>query len=108
MTLEQIFRSRSRSHVQQLKTTLQLIKKGSQDIYAFIQCVKALALQLGTAGAPVADDDLVLYTTRGLGAEYDPIVAAIDSCLVAANFLEVCRLLFDFDIRLKLTQNDDK
>lgn len=49
------------AHMQQLKTDLQTIQKGTP-IHDFVHAAKSLALALASASRPVDDEDLVLWT----------------------------------------------
>lgn len=59
--LEKRFASLSRSHIIQLKTQLQSLKKGSQSITEYIQRIKHLSDSLASASSPIDEDDLIIY-----------------------------------------------
>lgn len=77
LTLKLVYGTRTRSSIQQLKTELQTLQKGSKTIHEHLQAAKSLSLALASAGRVVDDEDLILCTLCGLGSEYDPMVAAI-------------------------------
>lgn len=64
----------SRARIQQLKSELQGLRKGTSSISDLLDHAKAIALALASAGKPVDDDDLVLCVLRGLGSEFENTV----------------------------------
>ncbi|XXG59573.1 hypothetical protein AAC387_Pa04g1633 [Persea americana] len=77
LALESRFASLSRSHIIQLKTQLQNIKKGSQSISDYLHRIKHLSDSLAVVSSPVDADDLVLYTLNGLPVEYNSFKTSI-------------------------------
>lgn len=57
-------------------------------------------MALASVGKAVDYDVLVFWTLRGLGSEYDSIVAAINSRPDPLSLEEVCGLFLDFELRL--------
>ncbi|KAJ8636432.1 hypothetical protein MRB53_010699 [Persea americana] len=70
LALERRFASLSRSHVIQLKTKLQSLKKGSMNITDYLQKIKHIADSLAAVLCPVDEEDLIIHTLNGLPQEY--------------------------------------
>lgn len=62
LTLEQIYGTSSRSRIQLLKSDLQSLQKGSRSVHDHLQAAKSLSLALASAGKPVDEEDLILWT----------------------------------------------
>ncbi|KAM1086604.1 hypothetical protein ACFX2B_012093 [Malus domestica] len=80
--LERRFGGVSRSHIHQLRSTLQSAKKGSSSISEYLQRIKEATDSLAAAGAPVDDHDLLLIILNGLPDEYDSFVDSVQFRLV--------------------------
>lgn len=100
LALEHMYDTATRSCIQQLKTELQTLQKGSKTIHEHLQTAKSLSLALASAGKAVDDEDLILWISRGLGSEYDPLVAAINTQTVCPSYAAVSGILLDFELRL--------
>jgi len=74
----------------------------------YIHRAKSIAQNLASAGKPIDEDDLVMWLLRGLGSEFDPIVAAINLSRDSPTVDEVAALLFDFELRLQTTRREDQ
>lgn len=74
LSLEYRFSSLPRSHIFQLKTQLQSMKKGSLSITDHVQRIKHLFDRL----AAVSDEDLIIYTLNGLAPEFGPFKTSKD------------------------------
>lgn len=71
------FATISHSHVIQLKTQLQQIKKGSLTISEYLQSFKTISDKLAAAGSQISDTDLLVHILNGLPHEYDAFVTSI-------------------------------
>lgn len=60
-SLERRYASLSSSHIIELKKRLQHIKKGSSSMQDYLYQIKLISYQLATCGAPISEDDLILY-----------------------------------------------
>lgn len=69
----------SRSHIIQLKTQLQSIKKGAQSISEFIQRIKTIFDNLTATSCLVDDEDLIIHTLNGLPPKYGPFKISIQT-----------------------------
>ncbi|KAF9669393.1 hypothetical protein SADUNF_Sadunf14G0103100 [Salix dunnii] len=101
MVLETLYGSHTRDRIQQMKGELQTLNKGSYSLEDYLHKAKSLALSLRGAGKPMDDDDLIVCILRGLGSEYDPIVAALNARDMFPSLEGVIGKLRDFEIRLQ-------
>ena len=69
--LEQLFFTRSKARILQLRLLLQTTKKGATSIEKVILKIKSNANALIIAGQQISDDELILYILGGLGPEFD-------------------------------------
>jgi hypothetical protein len=84
-----------------LKDKLALITRGTQSISEYLQTIKSAADELALAGVPQSNDDLLLYSLRGLGSEYKEIVAAIRARDSPISFEELHDKLLKQEVYLK-------
>ena len=77
--LEQLFFTRSKASILQLRLLLQTTKKGATSIEEFILKMKTNANALIAASQQIYDDELILYILGGLGPEFDSIVINVTS-----------------------------
>ena len=68
--LEQIFFTRSKASILQLRLLLQTTKKGATSIEEFILKMKTNADALITTGQQISNEELILYIFGGLGPEF--------------------------------------
>lgn len=67
----------SRSQVIQLKTKLQMTKKGYSTTTEYLHNIKIITDTLAASGNKVDDADVLVYILNGLPAEYAPSVTSI-------------------------------
>lgn len=67
----------SRSHIIQLKTKLQMSKKGSSSISEYLHNIKVVIDTLAATGNRVDDTDVRVYILNGFPHEYAPFVTSI-------------------------------
>ncbi|KAJ8620324.1 hypothetical protein MRB53_028853 [Persea americana] len=72
---------------------LQNIKKGSQTISKYLQCIKHLSDSLDVVSSPVDIDELVLYALNGIPTEYNSIKTSIRMRSSAISIKELHVLL---------------
>jgi len=84
-----------------MKGELQTLSKGSYSLEDYLHKAKSLALSLHGVGKPMDDDDLIVCILRGLGSEFDPIVAALNASDMFPSLEAVISKLRDFEIRLQ-------
>lgn len=104
IALEKRFTSLSRSHIIQLKTQLQSIKKGSQSISEYIQRIKHLAENLDVVLCPVDDEDLIIHTLNGLPSDYGPFKTSIRTRYSPISLEELHVLLLCEELSLDNSQ----
>uniref|UniRef100_A0A6N2N5R1 Retrotransposon Copia-like N-terminal domain-containing protein n=1 Tax=Salix viminalis TaxID=40686 RepID=A0A6N2N5R1_SALVM len=102
--LETLYGSHTRDRIQQIKGELQTLTKGTFSLEDYLHKAKSLALSLRGAGKPIDEDDLIICILRGLGSEFDPIVAALNACDMFPSLEGVIGKLRDFEIRLQGTR----
>ena len=66
-TLEQLFSTKSKAQILNLRFLLQPTKKGSMSVENYFLKMKSVAHDLMVAEHPISDDDLVLYILGGIG-----------------------------------------
>ncbi|GMY39521.1 Retrovirus-related Pol polyprotein from transposon RE1, partial [Fagus crenata] len=99
--LSTLYASRSRTRIMHLKDKLALITRGTKSISEYLQTIKSAADELALAGVPQSNDDLLLYSLRGLGSEYKEIVAAIRARDTPISFEELHDKLLEQEVYLK-------
>ncbi|CAB4289655.1 unnamed protein product [Prunus armeniaca] len=77
LTLEKRFANLTRSHVLQLKSRLQTLKKGSASMLDYLQSLKHIADSLAAAGAPLDTSDFLAHALSGLPSDYDAFATSI-------------------------------
>lgn len=100
LALEKRFSFMTKSHIIQLKTQLQSVKKGNQSITECIQKIKTSSVNLASASYPVHDEDLILYTLNGLLAQYGPFKTAITTRSDPINIEELHVLMLCEEMNL--------
>ena len=66
-TLEQVFSTKSKAQILNLRFLLQPTKKVSMSVENYFLKMKSIAHDLMVAKHPISDDDLVLYILGGIG-----------------------------------------
>jgi len=64
-----------RDHVKQIKSKLQSLIKGTSSKEDYLHKATSLALVPHGVGKLMEDDDFIICLLRGLGSEFDPIMA---------------------------------
>ncbi|KAJ4761435.1 hypothetical protein LUZ62_071810 [Rhynchospora pubera] len=102
-TLQKLFSTNSRAHVLDLKRQLQSITKGDSSCSEYLQRLRHLADELAFAGVPLSNDELVSSAIRGLGSDYNPVVAAVSttSRLEPFSFVDLRGILLSHEALLK-------
>ncbi|KAL6288526.1 hypothetical protein ACE6H2_006036 [Prunus campanulata] len=77
LNLKERFASISRTSIFQMKTDLQNIKKGPESIDQYLQKIKDSRDQLSAVGVDISDEDIMIFTLKGLPVEYNTIKAVI-------------------------------
>ncbi|KAF3785672.1 hypothetical protein EJ110_NYTH26359 [Nymphaea thermarum] len=93
-TIKRIFTAQSRAKVQQLKSALQNLKKGTESITAYFHKAKGIAHQLAMASKPVDEDDLVMNILFGLPTkDYGTLKVSLSTRIDPINMEELYSLL---------------
>ncbi|KAJ8622015.1 hypothetical protein MRB53_030544 [Persea americana] len=104
LALERCFASLSRSHIIQLKSQLQTIKKGSLSIDEYVKKIKHIVDSLAAVCSPVDDEDIIIYTLNGLPPEYGPFRTSIRTRSAPILLEELHVLLQCEELNLDITQ----
>lgn len=77
--LETLYALHTDDRVQQMKTKLQSLTKGSSSMEDYTHKAKSLALLLQVAGKLIDDDDFIICLIHGLDSKFDPIFTATNA-----------------------------
>jgi len=102
--LETLYGTHTQDHIQQIKGELQSLTKGTSSLKDYLHKAKALALSLYGASKPMDDDEFIICILRGLGSEFDPIVATLNARDTFPSLEGVIGKLHDFEIRIQGSQ----
>ncbi|XP_024186572.1 uncharacterized protein LOC112191456 [Rosa chinensis] len=83
----------NRQNILQLKSNLQNLKKGNNDIETYLDKIKAAKDALETVGVVTDDEDIVVTVLRGLPAEFTAIKTVIRAQFVSCSLGELKTLL---------------
>lgn len=72
--LEQMFASRSRARLMQVRVQLANLHKNDMQVFEYFQKVKGLANTMASIGHPLQDEKSVSYLLARLGSDYDSFV----------------------------------
>lgn len=103
--LEKAFTAQITSRTHQLLTQLHQIQRGTRSINEYLGNIKTLADALSYTPTPISDPVLVQHTLRGLGAEYDQFVTAIETRESLPTFAQLYPLLLNHEVRLIQSHN---
>ncbi|GAB2227748.1 hypothetical protein Drorol1_Dr00009575 [Drosera rotundifolia] len=104
-TLEVLYGTLSRAHIQSVKRELHSLTKGTLSISAYVHNARALSRMLTLAGEPVFDPDLIYLFLAGLPSEFDSVVASIQLANPLPSIDTVAAILEDFELRLQAQQS---
>lgn len=91
--LKQKFAAPNRQKILQLKTNLQSLKKGSDNIETYLDKIKASRDALETVGVFLDDEDIVFTVLRGLRYEFAAIKTVIRAQFVSCTMGKLQTLL---------------
>ncbi|XP_010270024.1 PREDICTED: uncharacterized protein LOC104606492 [Nelumbo nucifera] len=74
--------------------------KGSKSMADYLQQVKGYTDALEATGQGLSSNDIILYTTGGLGPDYDPLITAITTKHDPLSLEELHSLLHQFELCL--------
>ncbi|KAM5554367.1 hypothetical protein ABKV19_022642 [Rosa sericea] len=96
------FAAPNRQNILQLKTNLQNLKKGNDDIEGYMDKIKAARDALETVGVFIDDEDVVVTVLRGLPSEYAAIKTVIRAQFVSCSIGELKTLLKAAEIDIEV------
>lgn len=96
------FAASNQQNIVQLKTNLQNIKKGSDNIETYLDRTKAARDALETVGVFLDDEDIVVTVLRGLPSEFAAIKTVIHAQFVNSTLPELKSLLQAAEINIEL------
>ncbi|KAL6225205.1 hypothetical protein ACLB2K_004056 [Fragaria x ananassa] len=99
--LKNKFAAPNRQNILQLKSNLQNLRKGSDDIETYLDIVNVARDALATVGVAVDDEDIVATVLRGLPAKYPPIKTVIRAQFVSCSLGELKTLLKAAEINIE-------
>uniref|UniRef100_A0A803NUX0 CCHC-type domain-containing protein n=1 Tax=Cannabis sativa TaxID=3483 RepID=A0A803NUX0_CANSA len=105
-TFAQVFASRSRARIMQVRGLLQATKKGSSSIDDYFLKMKSYGDALAAAGQQLSDDDLILYILGGLGQEYEAVIVNITARENPLSLQEVQFMLHSLELRIQQQTTD--
>ncbi|KAL6190995.1 hypothetical protein ACLB2K_037388 [Fragaria x ananassa] len=91
--LRQKFAAPNKQNILQLKSNLQNLKKGGDDIETYLDKIKVARDALETVGVQVDDKDIVVIVLRGLPSEFAAIKTVIRAQFVSCSLTELKTLL---------------
>lgn len=90
----------SRGRINQVKSHLKKITKGSESVTEFLQAIKARADELALLGAPLEAEDLTKKILDGLGDDYKELARAVQARDTSISFEELHEKLLNFEASL--------
>ncbi|KAJ4818128.1 hypothetical protein LUZ62_030694 [Rhynchospora pubera] len=98
--LHRTFSATSRARLVELQQQLQGITKGVSTCVEYIRKLRSIADELAFIGAPVPEAELVNYTLRGLGSDFNPLVLAVTARSDPISLPDLHSLLLTSETRL--------
>lgn len=99
--LNAMFASSNRVRVNQIRTQLSNLKKKDMTATDYFNKMKSLADTMESIGKPLDDEDIMGFITGGLGSEYDPLVAAVNTSTTVIPLGDFFSYLLSFEQRLE-------
>lgn len=100
-TFETLFHSQSKARAMQLRSQLQVLKKGESSIDDYILKFREISDHLFNIGQPISDSDLISYILQGLGAEFESISVVLSSKCDEISLHDVQFALQTHELRLQ-------
>ncbi|XP_042494276.1 uncharacterized protein LOC122073718 [Macadamia integrifolia] len=101
MTLANVFEPSSRTRVLDLKDCLSRVQKNTDSVTDYLLSIRSIADTLAAIDQPIADEDLVLVTLRGLRADYRDFATSIRLRHEPISFVELSGLLISHESFLR-------
>lgn len=106
MALAEIFNTRSKSRILQLKNQLQSFRKNNLSADDYVARLTTMAEELREAGVAIDDGELSLIALNGFNAIYDPVVTTQVARIEDISFSFFLGLLCAYESRLQRTTDD--
>lgn len=100
--LKHKFAASNRQNIVQLKTNLQNLRKGSDNIETYLDRIKAARDALETVGVFLDDEDIVVTVLRGLPSEFAAIKTVIRAQYDSSSLPELKSLLQAAEVDIEL------
>ena len=100
-TLERTYVATSHSHVLELRTEIQSIKKDALIIDKYVFKLKSIADKLVSIGEPVLNRDQLISIFQGLGCKYNPFVTSLNAIFDQPTIKEIHSFLLSFGLKLQ-------
>jgi hypothetical protein len=97
--LEQMYASRSKVRVMQIRMQLATIQKKDLSIADYYKSVKHLGDTLAAIGKRLEDEEPISYLWCGLGPDYDPLVTSITTRVDTITLSDVYAYMLSFEMR---------
>ena len=97
--LEQMFASRSKARIVQLRVQLATVQKGDLSMAEYFHRMKNLADTMASIGHPLGVPEFVSYVLAGLGNSYDALVTSLTSRSDDLNIGELYAHLVSYEAR---------
>uniref|UniRef100_A0A2N9H025 Retrotransposon gag domain-containing protein n=1 Tax=Fagus sylvatica TaxID=28930 RepID=A0A2N9H025_FAGSY len=104
LCLEKMFTSQSRARQMQLHHQISTLKKGDSFIADYFHKFTTLVDTLAAIEHPLSDYQLVSFFMSGLGSEYDPMVASIQTHSRPYNLDDLYGLFLSHELRIAQNQ----
>ena len=104
LCLEKMFTSQSRARQMQLHHQISTLKKGDSSIANYFHKFTTLADTLAAIEHPLSDYQLISFFMSGLGSEYDPMVASIQTHSRPYNLDDLYGLFLSHELRIAQNQ----
>jgi hypothetical protein len=98
--LDSLYAVQSSASTMQIRMQLATLKKQDLPTLNYFQRVNNLIDSLAAAGAPLRDNEIVVYLLTGLPEEYDSLVTSITTHVEPMSLSEVYTNLLSFETRL--------
>ncbi|KAJ1695606.1 hypothetical protein LUZ63_012304 [Rhynchospora breviuscula] len=98
--INQLHTSQSMAKTLDLQLQLQTSKRGGASCAQFLQHMQEIVDRLRSIGSSISDQELVMYTLQGLGADFDNFVTAVSMRESTLSMSEFTNLLLAHEARI--------
>lgn len=97
--LQEMFASRSRARIVQLRVQLATTQKGDMSMAEYYHRMKNLADTMSSIGQPLSSAEIVSYMLAGLGDDYDNLITSLTSRTEDVSIGELYAHLMSYEAR---------